>query len=101
MSDLEGLRGKTRQASEEFKSCTMDRMTKETTIIHPQMRAPPTTDTTTTTGLKRAAEEPVEEIDAERALEPRPEEVDMELNTIENLKHILELETRMEENFDE
>ena len=78
----------------------MDRMTKETTTI-PQMRAPPTTDTPTTTGLKRAAEEPVEEIDAERALEPRPEEVDMELNTIENLKHILELETHMEDNFDE
>ncbi len=47
-------------------------MTKETTTIHPQMRAPPTTDTTTATGLKRAAEEPVEEIDAERALESVP-----------------------------
>ncbi len=71
------------------------------TTVHPPTRTPPRADTQTATGLKRAAEEPVEEIDAGRALEPQPEEADMELSTMENLKHILEMETRMEDNLED
>ena len=44
------------------------------------------------TGRKRAADEPVEEMDATRAEESQVEETSMKISTVENLKHILEME---------
>ena len=54
----------------------------------------------TSVGQKRAADEPVEEMDAARALQPEVEETKMEIGVVENLKHILELELCTEDNLE-
>ncbi len=75
--------------------------TEETRTAAPELEEPTITTTVPTPGVKRAAEEPVEEIDAARALQPYTEDTSMEIGTVEDLMHILEMELSTEENLED
>ena len=92
------LRGKTTPPN-----LTMTQEPIPSSIGTPTLEETATTTGERTTGLKRAPDQPVEEIDAARGDQPQHDEpdADVEMSIVESLKHILAMEMNTEENLED